>query len=201
MPQRSCCQPWRRRRARLLWRQEESPACPTALPLSSRSQRCTEHLLRSGQGTPHRLPRLQKPCSCLPPPAPRRPPRASSCPARAIKPWPQVAQSPVPLHLPAACSPLLPILLKVLARLGFLPPAAGENGVFTSPYRGVTRHRLTGRFEAHYWDSSYVRPNAVSGHAQPFPGLRINCGQRCRLCNSWLPSPSALWSACLDLLR
>ena len=39
---------------------------------------------------------------------------------------------------------------------------AGEGGVFTSAYRGVTRHRLTGRYEAHYWDSSYVRPNVVS---------------------------------------
>lgn len=34
--------------------------------------------------------------------------------------------------------------------------------MFTSAYRGVTRHRLTGRYEAHYWDSSYVRPNVVS---------------------------------------
>ncbi|KAL4440679.1 hypothetical protein ABPG77_000388 [Micractinium sp. CCAP 211/92] len=36
--------------------------------------------------------------------------------------------------------------------------ATGQGGVFTSAYRGVTRHRLTGRFEAHFWDSSYVRP-------------------------------------------
>lgn len=42
--------------------------------------------------------------------------------------------------------------------LRILPPAAGQGGVFTSAYRGVTRHRLTGRFEAHFWDSSYVRP-------------------------------------------
>lgn len=38
--------------------------------------------------------------------------------------------------------------------------------MFTSIYRGVTRHRLTGRFEAHFWDSSYVRPNAVSAAAR-----------------------------------
>ena len=30
-------------------------------------------------------------------------------------------------------------------------------GTFTSMYRGVTRHRLTGRYEAHFWDSSYKR--------------------------------------------
>jgi hypothetical protein len=32
------------------------------------------------------------------------------------------------------------------------------SGSFTSMYRGVTKHRLTGRFEAHFWDSTYVRP-------------------------------------------
>lgn len=30
-----------------------------------------------------------------------------------------------------------------------LPP--GEGGVFTSLYRGVTKHKLTGRYEAHFW--------------------------------------------------
>lgn len=34
-------------------------------------------------------------------------------------------------------------------------------GTFTSKYRGVTRHRLTKRFEAHFWDASYKRPNPV----------------------------------------
>jgi AP2-like factor (ANT lineage) len=34
-------------------------------------------------------------------------------------------------------------------------------GTFTSRYRGVTRHRLTKRFEAHFWDASYKRPNPV----------------------------------------
>jgi hypothetical protein len=29
---------------------------------------------------------------------------------------------------------------------------------FSSHYRGVTRHRQTGKWEAHFWDSSYVRP-------------------------------------------
>lgn len=33
--------------------------------------------------------------------------------------------------------------------------------MFTSAYRGVTRHRLTGRYESHFWDSSYLRPNVV----------------------------------------
>lgn len=36
--------------------------------------------------------------------------------------------------------------------------ANNSNGHFTSVYRGVTKHRLTGRYEAHFWDSSYVRP-------------------------------------------
>lgn len=34
-------------------------------------------------------------------------------------------------------------------------------GTFTSMYRGVTRHRLTGRYEAHFWDSSYKRSTAA----------------------------------------
>lgn len=33
------------------------------------------------------------------------------------------------------------------------------DGSFTSQYRGVTKHRLTQRFEAHFWDSTYQRPN------------------------------------------
>ncbi|KDD72805.1 hypothetical protein H632_c2875p0, partial [Helicosporidium sp. ATCC 50920] len=39
----------------------------------------------------------------------------------------------------------------------------GENGVFTSLYRGVTRHRLTGRFEAHFWDASHKRETRGKG--------------------------------------
>lgn len=31
-------------------------------------------------------------------------------------------------------------------------------GRFSSIYRGVTKHRSSGRFEAHYWDSCYERP-------------------------------------------
>lgn len=38
-----------------------------------------------------------------------------------------------------------------------------SDGSFTSKYRGVTRHRLTKRFEAHFWDSSYERPKTKSG--------------------------------------
>jgi len=37
------------------------------------------------------------------------------------------------------------------------------DGSFTSKFRGVTRHRLTNRFEAHFWDSSYERPKSKSG--------------------------------------
>lgn len=36
--------------------------------------------------------------------------------------------------------------------------ANSSSGHFTSIYRGVTKHRLTGRYEAHFWDSSYIRP-------------------------------------------
>ena len=45
-------------------------------------------------------------------------------------------------------------------------PSGG--GTFTSIYRGVTRHRLTGRFESHLWDAQYRRPVAVSSRASPF---------------------------------
>eukprot|EP00887_Chlorella_sp_A99_P002832 scaffold6.g2832.t1 len=38
-------------------------------------------------------------------------------------------------------------------------PTSGT-GVFTSCFRGVTKHRLTGRFEAHFWDSSHKRETA-----------------------------------------
>lgn len=37
----------------------------------------------------------------------------------------------------------------------------GENGVFTSLFRGVTKHRLTGRYEAHFWDASHKRETKV----------------------------------------
>jgi hypothetical protein len=38
----------------------------------------------------------------------------------------------------------------------------GEMGTFTSVFRGVTKHRLTGRFEAHFWDSQHKRQTVVS---------------------------------------
>ena len=41
--------------------------------------------------------------------------------------------------------------------------ATGEGGTFTSIYRGVTRHRLTGRYEAHFWDAQFKREKVVSG--------------------------------------
>ncbi|GAB4820822.1 hypothetical protein N2152v2_007868 [Parachlorella kessleri] len=41
-------------------------------------------------------------------------------------------------------------------------PASGD-GLFTSLYRGVTRHKLTGRYEAHYWDSNFKRENTGRG--------------------------------------
>lgn len=34
----------------------------------------------------------------------------------------------------------------------------GASGTFSSLYRGVTRHRLTGRWEAHFWDANHIRP-------------------------------------------
>lgn len=38
---------------------------------------------------------------------------------------------------------------------------ASSTGKFSSMYRGVTQHRLTKRFEAHFWDASYLRPKPV----------------------------------------
>lgn len=32
----------------------------------------------------------------------------------------------------------------------------GDSKVRSSKYRGVTRHKMTGRFEAHCWDAGYV---------------------------------------------
>ncbi len=34
----------------------------------------------------------------------------------------------------------------------------------SSAFRGVTRHSSTGRFEAHLWDSSCIRPKTVGPH-------------------------------------
>ena len=39
------------------------------------------------------------------------------------------------------------------------PPGLG--GTFTSIFRGVTRHRATGKFEAHFWDASFKRDTPV----------------------------------------
>ena len=33
----------------------------------------------------------------------------------------------------------------------------------SSPFRGVTRHSTTGRYEAHLWDSSSIRPKSLKG--------------------------------------
>ena len=35
--------------------------------------------------------------------------------------------------------------------------SARDDGGFTSGYKGVTKHKATGRFEAHFWDASYER--------------------------------------------
>ena len=45
-----------------------------------------------------------------------------------------------------------------------------DDGGFTSVFKGVTRHKATGRFEAHFWDSTYERPqtnNAPGGRKKP----------------------------------
>ena len=34
------------------------------------------------------------------------------------------------------------------------------DGKFSSKYRGVTQHCISKRYEAHFWDSSYTRPNS-----------------------------------------
>lgn len=37
-----------------------------------------------------------------------------------------------------------------------------DDGAFTSAFKGVTKHKTTGKFEAHFWDKTYERPqNAV----------------------------------------
>lgn len=41
------------------------------------------------------------------------------------------------------------------------PPAKSK--LSTSRYRGVTRHSTTGRYEAHLWDSTFVRAKASKG--------------------------------------
>lgn len=46
---------------------------------------------------------------------------------------------------------------------------SGKYGKTTSAYRGVTKHRLTQRFEAHFWDSSYIRKKPVRITVQMFP--------------------------------
>jgi len=35
--------------------------------------------------------------------------------------------------------------------------SARDDGGFTSGFKGVTKHKATGRFEAHFWDASYER--------------------------------------------
>ncbi|KAK2075846.1 hypothetical protein QBZ16_001587 [Prototheca wickerhamii] len=73
---------------------------------------------------------------------------------------------------------------------GFQPPAhsapagghytrtkavpTGENGVFTSLFRGVTKHRLTGRYEAHFWDASHKRE--VKGKGGRTRGRQVYLG-------------------------
>lgn len=38
-----------------------------------------------------------------------------------------------------------------------------SDGLFTSKFRGVTKHKLTGRFEAHFWDASFKRATTGKG--------------------------------------
>lgn len=41
-----------------------------------------------------------------------------------------------------------------------------EDGGFTSVFKGVTRHKATGKFEAHFWDKTYERPQAKASDGQ-----------------------------------
>jgi AP2-like factor (ANT lineage) len=60
-------------------------------------------------------------------------------------------------------------------------PAYQSGGTFNRKYRGVTKHRVTGRYEAHFWDSSYVRPTATAKTvAPPKKGKKAKGGGRAR---------------------
>lgn len=58
----------------------------------------------------------------------------------------------------------------------------GESGVFTSLFRGVTKHRLTGRYEAHYWDASFKRETKVLGLARSWREWFLGLGLRVCVC-------------------
>lgn len=40
---------------------------------------------------------------------------------------------------------------------GKIIPRSSKPAASTSAFKGVTRHRSTGKFEAHLWDSSHIR--------------------------------------------
>lgn len=42
------------------------------------------------------------------------------------------------------------------------PRSSKGSAASTSAFKGVTKHRSTGKYEAHLWDSSHVRPVKVS---------------------------------------
>jgi len=42
-----------------------------------------------------------------------------------------------------------------------------DDGAFTSVFKGVTKHKTTGKFEAHFWDKTYERPQNADGRKKP----------------------------------
>lgn len=50
------------------------------------------------------------------------------------------------------------------------------DGTFTSLFRGVTRHRLTGRYEAHFWDSTFQRKKEAGNKGGRNKGKQVYLG-------------------------
>lgn len=55
---------------------------------------------------------------------------------------------------------------------------SGTTGTFSSIYRGVTKHRLTGRFEGHFWDANYKRERTVRIFIAVYIHLLVSLGSQ-----------------------
>jgi hypothetical protein len=91
---------------------------------------------------------------------------------------------PTPTHTPPLFTPSMQSNKAV---------PTGIDGVFTSMYRGVTKHKLTGRFEAHFWDASFKREPTVScfGRSCRYGCLAADLGPKHLVwCGRWRRSPA-----------